>query len=91
MQMFKNYLLDKKCFTPQTLYLPTSADIVAIRDTDKGLILLATITPFTTATELRTFKICANDESIYADAVKYIGSFDTDIGIRHVVEIIRGE
>ena len=89
--MFKNYLLDKKCFTPQTLYLPTCTDIVAIRDTDNGLMLLATITPSTTTTELRTFKICANDESIYADAIKYVGSFDTSIGTRHVVEIIRGE
>ena len=91
MRMFKSYLIDKKCLTPQTLYLPTFADIVAVRDTHKGLMLLAIITPTATMTELRTFKVCADDENIYADAVKYIGSFDTDIGIRNVVEIVRGE
>lgn len=91
MKVFKEYFLDKKYNTPQTLYIPQGAEIVNIQDTNKGLVLLAIVDPISSITELRKFKICANDENIYVDTVKYIGSFDSLIGIKHVIEIDGGE
>lgn len=88
MKIFKEYLLEKKCFTNQTLYLPTNSEAVMVNDTKKGLLLQVITDTNIYTTELRTFKVCMNDENIYADAVKYIGSFDSAAGIRHIVEII---
>jgi hypothetical protein len=94
MKVFKEYLLDEQILTPQTICLPYAADVVNIIDTAKGPVLLAIVTPeeFTMGLpELRTFKICVNDENIYANTVKYIGSFVSSIGIKHIIEINRGE
>lgn len=91
MKMFKEYILDSKCLTPQTMYLPQDADVVGAYFTETCLVLLAIMSPVTNLTELRTFKICTNDENIYVDTVKYIDSFNSAFGIRHVIEIIRGE
>ena len=92
MKTFKEYLLDDKLFTNQTVHLPTDAEVVNVFKTDKGLVLLAIVKPPGYSIEppvIRTFKICANDEIFTAPAVSYIGSFDSLLGTRHVIEIIK--
>lgn len=92
MKTFKEYFLDNKHLAEQTVYLPHGAEIVNIQDTYKGLMLLAiTKAPVDvmSSPELRTFKICVNDEIIYTDTVKYIGSFKDSTSIKHVIEIIK--
>jgi hypothetical protein len=87
MKVFKEYYLDKKSFAHQTLYLPQDADILSVYDKPKGLTLL-TISSVFPNTKLRTFKICATGENIYEDTVRYIGSINSDIGMKHVIEIL---
>jgi hypothetical protein len=92
MRTFKEYLLEEKVITPQSIHLPAQAEIVNVIKTDKGLMLLAIIKPpgyDTALPEIRTFKICSNDEIFTAPAVSYIGSFESLLGIRHVIEILK--
>lgn len=92
MKLFREYFLDSAAVTQQTLYLPKDANIVKVNFTDKGLALLAIVTPEecnTELPELRTFKICVNEENLYIDTVKYIGSFESNLGIKHLIEIIK--
>ena len=92
MKLFREYFLDTTTHMEQTLYLPKDADIVKVNFTNKGLALLAIVTPEGCATEfpeLRTFKICVNEENLYTDTIKYIGSFESNIGIKHLIEIIK--
>lgn len=94
MKVIKEYLLDSKVLSPQTLYLPANAQVINVQDTEKGLMLLAIVTPeelVVDLPELRTFKICTNDEKIYADTVKYVGSYQGLVGMRHIIEIIKGD
>lgn len=94
MKEIKEYLLDSKVFSPQTLYLPADAQIINVYNTEKGLMLLVIATPEELAVDLpklRTFKICMNDEKIYASTVKYIGSYQGLIGLCHIIEIIKGD
>ena len=86
MKTIKEYLLDKKCVTPQTAYLTRNAEVVGVQDTLKGLVLLAVVDPTETLTDLRTFKVCSIEETIYADNLKYIGNFQSIVGVQHVVE-----
>lgn len=93
MKIIKEFLLDSKVLTPQSIYLPAGTDIVDVQSNEKGLMLLAISRPDEYAVdlpELRTFKICIIDEKIYAGTVKYIGSFDSLSGKRYVVELIKG-
>lgn len=92
MKTFKEYLLDDKILTEQTIHMPHGAKVVNVKNTDKGLMLLAIITPEAYVTglpELRTFKICTNGEIFSADTVIYVGSFESIIGTKHVIEIVR--
>lgn len=91
MKTFKEFLLDKSRITSQTVYLPYGASVVNIKDTDMGLMLLVICDSISDITELRTFKICSNDENFSAEAVEYIGSFDSYLGTKHVVELKKGE
>lgn len=88
MKTIKEYLLNKECFAAQMVYLPIGADVVALQDAGESLKLIVTINSATTLTELRTFKICTSNEILYADTIKYIGSFVSLIGTIHVVEIL---
>ena len=68
MKLFREYFLDTTTHMEQTLYLPKDADIVKVNLTNKGLALLAIVTPEGCGTELpelRTFKICVNEENLY--------------------------
>lgn len=90
MRTFKEYMLDEKQLSDQTLYLPAGADIVAVTKTSKGVMLVVVtkhVTYNAPAPELHTFKICASDEIFYADTVNYIGSFEGSLGLRHVIEV----
>ena len=92
MKTIREYYLDKKCLTPTSIYIPEGAKVVNIFELKDQLVLFVLLDinkQF--ITNLRTFKICRSGENIYSDAVKYIGSVNTDIGIRHVVEIIKGD
>ena len=65
MKTFKEYLLDEMSINEQTIYMPYGASVVNVKQSYKGLMLLAIVTPDEYAIELpeiRTFKICANDE-----------------------------
>jgi hypothetical protein len=88
MKNFKEYLLDKKCTLPQSIYLPKKAEAVSVYDTEKGLKLLALVSSIELETDLRTFKICTVDENIYMDNIRYIGSFTSITGLKHVIEVI---
>ena len=89
MKMFKEYLIDKKCSAPQNVYMVQGAEVVNVQDTDKGLMLIALRNSTNSLTELHTFKICSNNENIHTDTVKYIGSYQSLLGIQHVIEIIK--
>lgn len=94
MRVIKEYLLDDKSLAPQSIYLPIGTDVVSIQETGIGLMLLVITTPdeYTARLpEMRKFKICSSDENIFADTLKYIGSFKNSLGTRHVVEIIEGD
>ena len=90
MREFKEFLLDNKTISEQSIYLPTGAEVVNVSNTDRGLMLLA-IVPASGyengAPEIRTFKICANGENFIASTVKYIGSFESITGNKHVIEL----
>lgn len=92
MKTFKEFLIDDKVISEQSIYLPAGADVVNVLMTEAGLILLAIVKPVGYETELpenRTFKICETDEIFCANTVKYIGSFTGLLGFRHVIEIKR--
>jgi hypothetical protein len=90
MREFKEFLLDNKTISEQSIYLPADAEVVNVFNTDRGLMLLA-ITPAAGyengLPEIRTFKICANGENFAASTVKYIGSFESITGNKHVIEL----
>jgi hypothetical protein len=89
---FKEFLLDDKNISEQSVYLPAGAEVVNVSLTNVGLMLLAIVKPAGHETELpenRIFKICETDEIFHANTVKYIGSFTNTLGIKHVIEIKR--
>lgn len=90
MRAFKEYLLKENELTDQTVYMPPEAEVVNVVKSTKGIALIA-ITKHTgynnASPEIRTFKICTTDEIFYVDTVKYIGSFESSIGTRHVIEV----
>ena len=88
MKVIKEYLLDKTNTAPQTLYLPVGAEPVAVQDTSRGLIIQAISDFIEQSTALRTFKICAVDENIYADKIRYIDNFESAFGRCHVIEFV---
>ena len=64
--------------------------MVNVRYSNNLLILLVIATlkePINKALKVRTFKVCLNDENLYTNTVKYLGSFESLTGIRHVIEI----
>ena len=92
MKTFKEFLLDDKTVSEQSIYLPAGADVVGVSMTDAGLMLLALVKPASYETELpenRIFKICETGEIFYVPTVKYIGSFQGTLGTRHVIEVIK--
>lgn len=91
MKTIRELLLDASVISPQTLYVPIDAEIVAVHMTPAGLKLIIITNPIENNSQLKTFKICATDENIYHDTVKYIGSFEATTGKRFVIELIRGE
>ena len=90
MRVFKEYLLDEKNLADQTVYLPAESEVVNVLNTSRGLVLLAVVkhTGYEDASpEIRKFKICTSGEIFYTPTVKYIGSFESSLGIRHVIEV----
>ena len=89
MKAFKEFLLEDT-LAEQTVYLPAGAEVVSVSKSSKGIQLLVIAPPKgyeTSLPEIRTFKICLTDENFPGYAVKYIGSFMSDIGSKHVIEI----
>lgn len=87
MKAIKRYFLDKNVTVNQTIYLPDEAEITDVKDTSKGLNLYALVDITKPAISLHTFKILNTGEAFYADNCKYIGSFEGNYGVRHVIEI----
>jgi hypothetical protein len=82
------YILDDKDIDLQSFYLPVGADVIAIQKSSKGLIL-SVLGPLTaTSKAIRSFKVCKANETIYYDNVKYIGSYESELGICYVIEVI---
>lgn len=91
MKIFKEFMLDATVLSPQTLYIPANSEVVDVYSSDRGVCVLALSDPNEENFQLRTFKICAKDENIYIDTVKYIGSFEGRAGKRFLLEIVRGD
>lgn len=89
MKKIKEYILDKRCLTPQTFYMPKSAEAFTVQDSEDGLRLVVFVSVKDSSPVLRTFKICTKNENIYVDNIKYIDKFMSSSGIRYVIEIIR--
>lgn len=87
MNTIKEYLLDSKCVTRQTIYLPKNAKIVDVQETPNGLMLFAVVNPVETSNDLRIFKICTLNETLYEDSIEYIGNFVSITGLKHVIEV----
>lgn len=89
MKVFNEFLLDADSSTEQTVYLPADSEVVNIIKTGEGikLLVLAKYAGYDSQPpEIHKFKICASDEIFYLNIVKYIGSFESSLGIRHVIE-----
>jgi hypothetical protein len=82
----KEYLLDCTAVEPQIIYIPCGAEVVGINNTDCGLMLIVIVDTLETGSELRTFKVCSKNETIYKETLKYIGVFESNIGTKYVVE-----
>lgn len=91
MKTLKEITLDSAVLTPQTVYLAKGAEVLDLAVEDKILKLTILKDIDAENNQLRTFKICTKDENIYFDAVKYIGSFETMLGKRYLLEIKRGD
>ena len=92
MKTFKEFLLEDT-LDEQTIHMPKATEVVSVAKTGKGIMLLT----ITTAKgyeiglpEIRTFKICLTDEKFQDHTVKYIGSFTSNIGPKHVIEVRKG-
>lgn len=71
------------------MYLPEGADVVDVITKDSIVNLLAIVPNSSLGTPvLRRFKICTTDEIFIGSTVKYIGSFKSDLGFRHVIELL---
>lgn len=92
MRIFKEYFLNDSELSDQNVYLPHEAEAVNVAKTNKGvsLVVIAPHAGYTNGIpEIRVFKICSTDEIFYADTVKYIGSYEGEFGLRHVIEVKR--
>lgn len=88
MIQIKEFLLDKTITGVQTLYMPVGTQLFTVVDTQGGLFIIAAVDIAETSTQLRSFKICDNRGWFTEQSVKYVGSFETDVGTQHVVELI---
>ena len=88
MKIIKEHLLDHKSVVIQTAYFVKNSEIVATRMTSVGLMLYSISDVNETAQELRSFKICTAAETLFTDNVKYIGNFECEYGLMHIVEVL---
>lgn len=87
MTKIKEFLLDRDSMNNQTVYMPVGAQLFTVTDSATGLFIVAAVDVAETHNQLRTFKICDSNGWFMEPVVKYVGSFITDGGMRHVVEI----
>ena len=88
MREFKEFLIEDT-MAEQTVYMPSESEIVGVNKTDHGIFLLAIVPAAckSAVPEIRTFKICLLGENFSYSTVKYIGSFDSIIGNKYVIEV----
>ena len=90
MKIFKEFILNEQSIAEQVIYLPSKSEVLSITKTTNGLALIV-LTKYTgydnEPSETHKFKICATEEIFYSNTVKYIGSFESSLGIRHVIEV----
>ena len=85
MKTIKEYRIKKDIITPQTVYITKGASVVKLLDLGYNeLALFVLCDPLQNDSDLRTFKICSTHETLYTDAVCYIGTFDN----QHVIELL---
>ena len=88
MRSIYEYILDDEDMTLQSFYLPVGADVIAIQKSSKRLILSVLGPLIATSKTIRSFKICKANETIYYDNIKYIGSYESELEIYYVIEVI---
>lgn len=88
MQKINEYFIKDGVVSAQTVYMTTGAQVVHASE-ENGVVTLfalAEATEFTT--ELRSFEIHGTGELFSAETVKYVASYSSAIGTRHVFEIL---
>lgn len=89
MRNINEYFLEDNNTLPQTIYLPEGAEVVNVALTSKGVSLFALVDPLKINSSLRTFEICSTRGKVYADNIKYLGSYVSEtFGLRHVLELL---
>ena len=88
MKRVRDYILDSTRIINQTLYLPKGAEIISIENSGSLLTLYVLLDPTEVQDDLRTFKICTTSQNFFEDNVKFLGTFKSDFGPRHLFEIL---
>jgi hypothetical protein len=88
MKAVYEYLLDSNSINKQTLYLPVGAEVLTVKNTEKGLLLFVLATSTELYAELHTFQICATAELIGDANIKYITTCEVSGDLRHVFEVL---
>ena len=88
MRAFKEFLLDTGNLEDQTIYMPCGSEVVGLAKSGDLVKIIALVyyTGAEASPDIRSFRVCLSDEIFYAGTVKYIGSFDGPLGLRHVIE-----
>ncbi len=84
MKVLREYAIKKAAVGPQTLYITKGSEVVAVKYDEYSISLIVLCNAIERDTDLRTFRVVHSYETLFDDAIKYIGN----CGTQHVVEII---
>ena len=88
MKNIDSYVLES-CYGTQTIYLPTSAEIIDVQKSDLGITLFYITDPLELKKDLRTFVICGLRNHLYENNYKYIGFLEDSVkGTLFILEVI---
>lgn len=89
MKVVKEYLISDNTTRAQNVYMTTGADVFTATE-ESGVVRLFVVADNTVSTsELRSFEVHGSDELFDAECVKYIASYESSLGFRHVFEILK--
>jgi hypothetical protein len=84
-KIVREYRLRKELVGNQTCYITKGAEVVGIEDLGYNEVaLFAICDSVESTTDLRTFRLCNTYETIYDNAIAYVGR----AGALHVLEIL---